>query len=70
MTYTEAKEASLKVRWKISTCVSGEACWCRTILPEEEIIDDDGNEIYIVGDGSISKEHAEHIVKLHNESFI
>lgn len=66
MNYKEALELSLTVRWKTETCVSGDKCWCRVIKPENNIIDEEDNEIYIVGQGSIAKEHAEHIVKLHN----
>ena len=68
MTYKEGIEHSLTVRWKVTTCGEGEKCWCRIIEPEEEILDDDGNEIYIAGSGSVNKEYAEHIVKLHNAS--
>lgn len=67
MNYQESIEYSLRVRWKAVPCVqSGEKCWCRVIKPEQEIVDEDGNEIYICGSGEISKEHAEHIVKAHN----
>lgn len=68
MTYNEAQQYSLTVKWKTATCTQGEQCWCRAILPEEEILDKDGNEIIIVHDGAMSKEYAEHIVKLHNAS--
>ena len=68
MNYKEAIELSLKTKWKLSNCQEGEKCWCRVIEPETEISDQDGNEIYIAGSGSISKEHAEHIVYLHNKS--
>lgn len=68
MNYQEAKQHSLTVKWKTTPCQVGESCWCCIVEPEQEIKDDDGNEIYIVGSGSISKEYAEHIVKLHNDS--
>lgn len=68
MTYNEAQQYSLTVKWKTATCTQGEKCWCRAILPEEEILDKDGNEIIIVHDGAMPKEYAEHIVKLHNAS--
>lgn len=68
MTYNEALAKSLTVKWKTIPCSSsGEECWCRIILPIDEIKDDQENEIYIVGSGSINKEYAEHIVKIHNE---
>jgi hypothetical protein len=66
LTYKEAQELSLKVRWKAAPCFAGEECWCRVIVPEEPIIDKDGNEIEIVSAASISKIHAEHIVEQHN----
>lgn len=37
MNYKEAIEYSLKVKWKTTTCSSGEKCWCRIIEPEQEI---------------------------------
>ena len=67
MNYQEAIQHSLKVKWKTTPCISGENCWCRIIEPEKEVKDDDGNEIYIAGSGCVLKEHAEHIVKLHNK---
>lgn len=66
LTYKEAQEKSLKVKWKISYCPQGEECWCRVIEPEVEIKDKDGNKIYIIGSGEVSKIHAEHIVNIHN----
>lgn len=68
LTYDEATEHCLNVRWKVTPCDSGEECWCRLIVPEYEIIDKDGNDIYIVGSGCMEKIYAEHIVKLHNMS--
>ena len=68
MNYQEAISYSLSVRWKTTPCPTGKECWCRIIEPEEKIIDDKDNEIYIVGAGMISKEYAEHIVQLHNAS--
>jgi hypothetical protein len=68
MDYIEALKYSNTVKWKISFCGQGENCWCRVIEPEIEIKDDKGNEIYIAGSGSVSLEHAEHIVKIHNDS--
>ena len=74
--YEEARRYSLTVPWKIDVCNSGEECWCRLILPTEEIQytykyssgQESIQEIeYIVGDGSIEKIIAEYIVNLHNE---
>lgn len=73
MTYDEAEEQALKVRWKISTCGVGEECWCRIILPEEtiHINHSDGiteyDSVYsVVDSGAVSKEVAERIVSDHN----
>lgn len=68
MNYQEAIQHSLNVKWKTSFCQSGEKCWCRIIEPDQEIKDKDGNEIIIAASGSINKNYAEHIVKLHNAS--
>jgi hypothetical protein len=68
MTYDEAEELALTVRWKTSVCNQGEKCWCRMIEPEEQITDDDGNEIFIVHSACVPKTYAEHIVQLHNKS--
>lgn len=68
LSYEEATALCLKTKWKITPCNSGEQCWCRIIVPETEIEDKDGNEIYIAGSGCVPKVYAEHIVKLHNES--
>ena len=38
MTYDEAEEKALNMKWKVGTCSQGEECWCRTILPVEEVI--------------------------------
>ena len=70
LSYEEATALSLKTKWKVTPCNSGEECWCRLIVPETEIEDKDGNEIYIAGSGCIPKVYAEHIVKLHNESLL
>jgi len=66
MNYQEAMQHALKVDWKVSLCHEGKECWCRVIEPKEKIISSEDEEIYIVGSGSISKEHAEHIVNVHN----
>ena len=67
LSYQEAQELSLKVKWKVSLCThQGKECWCRIIEPLKDIKDKDDTEIYIVSSGCISKIHAEHIVKLHN----
>lgn len=68
MNYKEAVEYCLTVKWKTTVCNSGDECWCRIIEPEEEIKYDNGKDIYIIGSGSMPKEYAEHIVKIHNDS--
>lgn len=66
MEHREALEYCNTIKWKLSTCTQGEECWCRIVEPVEEVKDSEGNEIYIIGSGSVMKESAEHIVKVHN----
>ena len=71
MTYQEAINKSLTLKWKVGTCSQGEECWCRTItcdppLMYEEVGDE---EFYVVGSGQIMKEVAEHIVNIHNKTY-
>ena len=73
MNYEEAKQESLKVKWKIDYCQEGEKCWCRTITTETPIIfndkpedDEFKDELYLASSGTLSKEIAEHIVNLQN----
>lgn len=68
--YEEALIKAFNSEWKSSVCSQGEECWCRIIEPLNKIEYDNGEEIYIVGSGSISKEFAEYIVKLHNNNLI
>ncbi len=71
MEYKEAQELALKKKWKVETCTQGLACWCRLVVPEEKIKYISGNieeELYIIGSGAINKIHAEHIVKIHNDT--
>jgi hypothetical protein len=74
--YEEARRYSLTIPWKLEVCNVGKECWCRAILPTEEIKYthkfSTGKEVveeleYIVPDGSISKIFAEYIVNLHNK---
>lgn len=55
------------VEWKVGPCFSGEDCWCRIIVPVENIITSDGEIEEVVGPASINKDIAEYIVKLHND---
>lgn len=71
-TFEEARDYSFNVRWKVETCFSGEDCWCRTVVPEKPITfkykdREYEEEFQIISDGSIDKETAEYIVKIHNE---
>jgi hypothetical protein len=76
--YEEAEKLAYTKKWKVSTCSSGEGCWCRIVEPEEKIeytimhSDDDSrtDEFYFIGSGSVDKDLAEYIVKLHNENII
>ena len=72
--YDEAHKYSLTIPWKIELCNTGESCWCRIILPTENILYK--NKVgdiervdefdYIIPAGSIDKETAEYVVELHN----
>lgn len=52
----------LSVRWKVGLCNTGEACWCRTVLSEDE-----SQGFCVISDGAVFAADAEHIVKLHND---
>lgn len=70
MTYQEAINKSLTVKWEISTCGQGEQCWCRAIKPVEPIVFEDGDstqEFYVVGPGELQSEIANHLVIVHND---
>lgn len=73
MTYEEAQQKLLTVRWKTKECTQSD-CWCSAVVPEEDIVYNNGIEgevddyVYIAGAGALTKELAEHIVKIHNES--
>ena len=56
----------IAVRWKTAVCNSGEACWCRCVVPEHDVVYDNGMEAFIAGDGELGREIAEHVVALHN----
>ena len=71
MTYEEAEQKSLTVRWKSTTCHVGEECWCRMIVPEEPILYDHysrNEEFYIIGDAAINESVATYLINLHNNS--
>lgn len=52
-----------KVKWKVVDCTQHD-CWCAIISTDE--VDEDGEELYVVGAGSVPKPYAIHIVNLHN----
>ena len=69
MNYEEANKHALAVRWKTEECGTKD-CWCRMIVPESPVIFEHNgtdDEIYVVGAGAISKDYAEHVVKIHNQ---
>lgn len=69
MTYQEAQQKALTVKWKSTPCHQGEECWCRIIEPIDPILHSDAQEeYYIVSSGSIPKLEAEYLVELHNKS--
>ena len=67
LSYDDANEKLMNVPWKSMPCHQGLSCWCRMILPEVPIEDKDGNEMYVAGSAALSKDHAEYLVRLHNE---
>ena len=83
MNYNQAQQLALKTKWEVVEC-STKDCWCAGIKPatkieyEEDIRPnnnrhDDGDnyneEYWICGFGSMEKEVAEHIVRVHNAFF-
>jgi len=54
----------LNKRWKTIECISGKDCWCLPVVTEDY---DKTKDDYIIGVGAVSKEMAEHIVKIHND---
>ena len=72
MTYQEAIDKSLTVKWKVGTCGQGTQCWCRTITCDPPLMYDDGDEQYpffVVSTGEVMAEIVEHIVELHNKNY-
>lgn len=56
------------MRWKVVPCHVGESCWCRLVVPEDPCQFEDESDAYVIPDGAIDKETAEHIVTVHNEA--
>jgi hypothetical protein len=72
MTYQEAINKSLTLKWKVGTCLQGEECWCRIITCDPPLMYEEvgvEEEFYVVGSGQIMKEVAEHIVNIQNETY-
>lgn len=77
MNYSEARKEVFNKPWKINTCSSGEACWCRIIELVEPIKyqigsgeDDEvrfGKISEVVPMGAIDADVAIHLVTLHND---
>jgi hypothetical protein len=74
MTYDEAEEKALNMKWVMDTCSQGEECWCRIIKPVEPVKYNNARhgetdwleEYWIVRPGELNKEVAERIVEDHN----
>jgi hypothetical protein len=72
MTYQEAINESLTLKWKVGTCSQGEECWCRTITCVPPLMYGEvgvEEEFYVVGSGQMTNETVEHIVNIHNETY-
>jgi len=60
-------EQILSARWKTAICPSGETCWCRAIVVEDESLTHSWGEVaFVAAGGELPKEFAEHFVELHN----
>ena len=63
----------INYRWKSEPCFAerknGEDCWCACVVPEEKLFYEKfpEDEADVIPYGSVTKEVAEHIVKIHNE---
>lgn len=78
MNYEEALQYSLTIPWKLDFCNTGESCWCRIILPTEEIkythrsndgtVEREETIEWIIPDGAVDSVTAQYIVDLHNRS--
>jgi hypothetical protein len=55
------------VRWKVGICFEGSKCWCRTVVTEEELTDEEGWVIEICGYGNLDEEKASAIAENHNK---
>lgn len=65
ISYDEAFKKSLSVKWKTLECGSPN-CWCLMVAPVETIPFGNDDEFYIATSGTLDREIAEYIVKLHN----
>lgn len=67
MTYQEAQQKLLIVRWKVQEYDSHDGTFYH-IEPEETVIIHYEDKMEIIITGDTSKEIAEHIVSIHNEA--
>lgn len=75
MDYKEALKKLETVKWRTAPCTVVD-CWCCLIVPDNPItytykvneLEREETLDYIIGSGSIPKETAEYIVKIHNET--
>jgi hypothetical protein len=77
MKYSEAKREVFNRPWKVSTCKTGEDCWCRIIElvepVEYQLGAREGDEVKfdkiseVVPMGAIDVDFAMYVVALHND---
>jgi hypothetical protein len=73
MNYEEAIKESLKVKWVVGPCPTGEECWCRVVKCDPPVMyrereeDEDEEEYWPIRSGEVGKETVEHIVEAHNK---
>lgn len=74
MTYEEAEEKALNMKWVMGTCSQGEECWCRVIKPIEPVKYNPSRhgktdwleEYWVISPGELNKEVAQRIISDHN----
>ena len=62
----KSQDDLMNIKWKTEPCMVGESCWCRCIVPAHDTTYSDGTEVFISASGELSKDVAEHFVRLHN----
>lgn len=68
MTYEQAEQTVLSMKWVTKTCNQGEKCWCRMVTTEEPVFYNEDEQYYISRSGELNQAMAEHFVELHNNS--